>query len=187
MASLASLADVVRFGYSLPSGEEEALLARASARIRRAAGQQITSTESTVRLPVNCGAVTLPGPPITAVSAVERVAEDGGAAVMGWKWGSGDKVTNVSVWGDVMVTYTHGFPDIPEELVELVCSVAARLGNTPNSGGMEAGIRSEAIDDYTVTFASEALELASGLLPGEETALSRVIGDPPTAYMVRMR
>ncbi|GAA3416208.1 hypothetical protein [Streptosporangium vulgare] len=199
MASLATLPDAVRLGYTLPAGEEEALLARASARIRRAAGQQISSMTSTVRVRVEDGTAILPGAPITAVTTVTRLAEDGGAAVTGWWWDGRERVhgINVSTSGslyphrrwpvDVNITLTHGLVTLPDELVELVCSVAVRLGATADAAGMEAGIRSESIDDYSVTYASDALTTAANLLPGEESALRQILGAPPSAYVVRPR
>jgi hypothetical protein len=190
VASLATQADAARYGYSLTAGEEEALLARASARIRRAAGKQISSVTSTATLDVSVttdqgGRVLLPGGPATAVTAVAHTADDGGAAITGWRWNKYDKISYLPTWADqVVVTWTHGFTTLPEELVELVCSVAQRLGTSDSSTGMEAGIRSESIDDYSVTYAAEAREDASGLLPGEQSQLARILGTP-TAFVVR--
>lgn len=208
MASLAGIADAARLGYTLAAGQEESLLARATARIRRAAGQQISSMTSTVRCRVEDGTAILPGPPITAVASVVRLAEDGGAAVTGWRWDGRERVHGISAWplasagfyyshqypqacrpADVDVTYTHGLATIPDELLDLVCSVAVRLGSSGSSDatGMEAGIRSESIDDYSVTYASDVLTTASKLLPGEESALREILGMPPSAYVVRPR
>lgn len=187
MAALATAADATRFGYTLPAGQEDELLDRASVRLRRAAGQQISETTSTVRLRVDGGVVTLPGPPVSAVTSVARLAEDGGTTLTGWRWDGYDRITCIPSCYDVNVTYSHGFSPIPDELLELVCSVAARLGSAPTSGGMEAGVRSESIDDYSVTYATDSLETASGLLVGEESQLRAFLGDPPSAYMVRVR
>ncbi|MGS2645836.1 hypothetical protein [Streptosporangium sp. G12] len=199
MTALASTVDAVRLGYTLPAGEAEALLRRASARIRRAARQHISSITSTVRVRVEDGTAVLLGNPITAVTSVTQLAEDGGAAVTGWRWDGRDRIhgintsptTTLPAWAcwptDVMVTYTHGWTTIPDELLDLVCSVAARIGSVPASGGMEAGVRSESIDDYSVTYAVEALDAASGLLPGEEAELRAFLGSPPSAYAVRTR
>lgn len=205
MASLAGVADAARLGYTLAAGSEEFFLARATARIRRAAGQQISSMTSTVRCRVEDGTAVLPGPPITAVASVTRLAEDGGAAVTGWRWDGRERVHGITAWplvssgfysysqacrqADVDITYTHGLVTIPDELLDLVCSVAVRLGSSGSSDatGMEAGIRSESIDDYSVTYASDVLETASGLLPGEEASLRDLLGMPPSAYVVRPR
>lgn len=181
--TLATRADAARLGYSLTSGEEESLLARASARIRRAAGKPITSLTSTVTLDVRNGRLLLPGGPVTAVASVTLTADDGGTTVTGWRWNHYDKVHCLPCVDQVVVTFTHGFVTLPDELVELVCSVAQRLGTADSSTGMEAGIRSESIDDYAVTYASEAREDAAGLLPGERDELARLLGTP-TAFVV---
>ncbi|MGR7002808.1 hypothetical protein ACU686_40500 [Yinghuangia aomiensis] len=170
---LATPLDAERLGYDLPEGKAEQLLARASNRLRRAAGQPITSATSTVRLPVDRGEVVLPSPPVTAVTAVAVVACDQTTnPITGWCWDGGDRITGVCA-AAAQVTFTHGYPVVPEELVDLTCSVAERLGNT--TAGMTAGVRSESIDDYSVTYAAEAVETASGLLPGELAALSEFV------------
>ncbi|MET8985835.1 hypothetical protein ABZW49_10340 [Nonomuraea wenchangensis] len=185
---LASPADAARLGYALPEGREAEFLARASARLRREAGRPISSTVSTLRLPVDGGTVRLPGGPITDVSAVVRLAEDGGSALTGWRWDGRERIHGIPLWcGDIAVTYTHGFAVIPDELLDLVCSVAMRLSSTDDAAGMEAGIRSESIDDYQVTYAAEAVETASGLLPGEASQLAGFLGSAPGAYVVRPR
>lgn len=185
---LASIADAARLGYTLPAGREMEMLARASARLRRAAGRPISSTTSTVRRRVEGGTVTLPGGPITAVSAVVRLAEDGGATLTGWRWDGMEHIHCIPLWcGDVNVTYVHGFATLPDELLDLVCSVAVRLSATEDAAGMEAGIRSEQIDDYSVTYAAEAVQTAGGLLPGECEQLAAFLGSSPGAYVVRPR
>lgn len=185
---LASPADAARLGYALPAGEEMEMLARASARLRREAGRPISSTTSTIRRRVEGGRVMLPGGPITAVSTVARLAEDGGATLTGWRWDGMEHIHCVPLWcGDVDVTYTHGFAMLPDELLELVCAVAVRLSATDDAAGMEAGIRSESIDDYSVTYAAEAVQTASGLLPGECDQLAAFLGSSPGAYVVRPR
>ncbi|WP_157253207.1 hypothetical protein [Nonomuraea typhae] len=185
---LASPADAVRLGYTLPSGREMEFLARASARLRRDAGRPISSTTSTVRLRVEGGKVMLPGGPVTAVSTVVRLPEDGGATLTGWRWDGMEHIHCIPLWcADVLVTYTHGLATIPDELLDLVCSVAVRLGQTEEAPGMEVGKRSESIDDYAVTYAVEAIETASGLLPGESQQLAAFLGSSPGAYVVRPR
>lgn len=186
MANLASVADAERLGYTLPPDLAEALLARASARLRRAAGQQISRTETTIRLRADSrGLVRLPAPPVVEVAAVVAAVEDGGAELDGWVWDGRDRVCGLT--GDVVVTYTHGLDPIPDELLDLVCQVAARLAQEPDSGGMAAGVRSESIDDYSVTYAQEALDVAAGLLGGEEAALRAVLGAPASADTVTVR
>ncbi len=186
---LASIADAVRLGYTLTAGRESELLARASARIRRAAGQHITSLTSTLRVNVENGTAFLPGGPVTAVSTVAYIADDGGSTITGWRWDGYNRIDRLwlrSCATQVNVTYTHGFASLPDQLVEIVCSVSQRLGRGDSVSGMEAGIRSESIDDYSVTYASEARVDAASLLPGEEAALRLILGRP-SAYVLKVR
>lgn len=186
---LASVADAVRLGYTLTEGREAELLARASARIRREAGQHITSLTSTIRLDVEGSHVHLPGGPVTAVAEVRYVDDDGGSEISGWRWDGYNRIDRLWLQHcatQVMVTYTHGFAVLPDQLTEIVCSVAQRLGLADSVAGMEAGIRSESIDDYSVTYASEARVDAASLLPGEVSALAKILGRP-TAYVVKVR
>jgi len=181
LSPLATELDADRFGYDL-GGRAGSLLDRASARIRRAAGQPITSMTSTVRLPVEQGEIVLPSPPITAVVSVAGISCAGVvAAVTGWCWDGGDRVGGVAA-DRAEVTYTHGYPTIPDELLDLVCAVAERLGQT--TAGMAAGVREEAIDDYRVVYAAEAVSTASGLLPGELAALAEFV---PTGEVAVVR
>lgn len=185
---LATQDDAESFGYVLPSDTAVAWLARASVRVRRAAGQSINSTQSTVRFAVDGGEILMPGPPITAVASVAAVNPDmtTTALVQGvdWMWDGGEGLTLLHRCRTADVVYTHGFIALPDELVELVCSVAVRLSNTPV--GMEAGIRSVTIDDYSRTFAAEARVDASCLLPGEQDALNDILA-VPSVHVVRSR
>jgi hypothetical protein len=188
LPSLATVADAAFYGYELPDDTAVTWLARASIRVRRAAGQLITSTTSTLQLTVEDWELQLPSPPITAVASVGAVAFDGTvtALVQGkdWAWNGAEVITFRTCLDRAEVVFTHGFTTVPDELIDLVCSVAVRLSNTPV--GMEAGIRSVTIDDYSRTFAAEAREDAAVLLPGERTALNQILA-VPSVYVVRSR
>lgn len=177
---LASPGDALLYGYQLPADMAEARLAQASVRIRRAAGWGINSATHTVRFAVEYDEVALPSPPVTAVVSVSSVGRDGSVTaldpVRDWQWDGGERIAFLRFVERVEVVYTHGFVVIPNELVELVCSVAQRLANTPV--GMEAGIRSVTIDDYSRTFAAEARQDAASLLPGEQDALDDILAMP---------
>lgn len=181
---LATQADATAYGYSLPPATADALLARASARIRRAAGQPITTSTSTVRLTVDGGAVSLPGPPVTAVTSVLGVNCTGATyALDSWCWDS-EVLTVPCDTEQVEVVYTRGYATVPDGVVELTCSVADRFAATPTgAGGL---LRSRSIDDYSETYATEAIAAAGDLLPGEREALADALGTPE-AWMTRSR
>lgn len=131
-----------------------AMLAEASASVRDAAGAPISETESTIILPgVDGKWLTLPGQPVTAVSAVlvDGVAVADYTFVGGSLWRAcGWQHCVPSV---VTVTMTHGYAEVPEDIVGLVAALAAAGINKANSDAgysTTTGVQSESetIDDY---------------------------------------
>lgn len=186
LPALATQADALNWGYSLPQATADALLARASVRIRRAAGQPITPSAVTVELPVDNRVVLLPAPPIVSVQTVSAVADDGTLTVLtGWRWdGEALSLPYPAIRPEparVLVAYQRGWTVVSEGIVELCCQVATRLSLTPL--GMDVGVRERKVDDYSETYAVEMLDAAGDLLPGELTALRRELG-PLDAWVV---
>ncbi|NUS29813.1 MAG: hypothetical protein HOV92_37120 [Streptomyces sp.] len=173
---LATEADATGYGYDLPTGSAVALLNRASVRIRRAAGQPITPSTVTVQLAVDSDRLELPAPPVIEIQTVATVASDGTTSTLtGWWWDGEQLCLPDCTASRVQVTYQRGWDPVPDGVVELACQVANRLANSPV--GMEAGVRQRTIDDFSETYASEAIQSAGDLLPGELTALQRELGD----------
>lgn len=177
---LATMADVANWGYTLPTGQGDALLARASTRIRRAARESITTATVTAQADVDAGLVELPAPPIVSVTTVQAVATDGTLTTLtGWWWDGehivmpDPSITPYCVTR-VQATYVRGRTVVPEGIVELTCQVAVRMSLTP--AGMDIGIRERRVDDYTEVYAVEQLDAAGNLLPGELTALRDALG-----------
>ena len=127
----------------------------ASSVIREAAGSVISQETSTVSVMAPTGRwLTLPGP----VTAVASVAVDG-AAVSDWKlvggmlwracgWLPGCEPVNVDV------TYTHGFVEVPADIVNL-CADLAKLGiEAAEQESRPAALVSttQSIDDHSETF-----------------------------------
>ncbi|MCR3732193.1 hypothetical protein FHS35_009111 [Streptomyces umbrinus] len=160
---LATVADLEARGLTVDPTETVIVgtfLAEASAAVREAAGVPISETTSTVDLegPDDSQWLTLPGPPIQSVATVEL----DGQAVTDWRlrshrlwreygWTSGYGPSEVSV------TQTHGLPDVPDDLVGLVCRIAAAVlvnyRAQPDGEGLAAkDIRSERIGDYAVQY-----------------------------------
>jgi hypothetical protein len=181
---LATQADASAWGYTLPPASADALLNRASVRIRRAAGQPITPSTVTIQLDADHGTVTVPAPPVITVQQVQAVDPDDGTltTMTGWWW-DGDRLHLPDCRTPrVQVTYQRGWTVVPDGIVELTCQVANRLALTP--AGMDVGVRSRTIEDYSETFAVEQLDVAGDLLPGELTALGRELGDPVDIWVV---
>ncbi|MER7077909.1 hypothetical protein [Saccharopolyspora kobensis] len=132
----------------------------ASEMVRTAAGAPISQLTTTVELEGEPGQrLHLPGRPIRSVATV---ALDG-APVTDWRLASG------SLWrregwqtgcgpSVVKVTYTHGLPSVPADIVDLVCRLASRaLVSYRDSDGAEALAArvtvSERIGDWSAGYA----------------------------------
>ena len=188
MVALATTSDLTRFGY-VPPANADALLARASARVRLAAGhQKLTADTSVATFPPS------PEPerhlwqfPATLVHSVirndtqEDVTADcdlvGNDLVL-------PQYANYSylypssppawyAFTSVTVTYDHGFQALPDELVELVCAVAMRLSGTKPD--RDPAIAAQAVGDVSQTINPAVLEFNAGLTPGEEATIRRVL------------
>lgn len=164
------------------------ILADASAAVRAYTGQDITAGESTTRIrPTrrSLGDLTwvllLPQRPVTAVTHVKDIDGD---EVPLWRWDGLEEihlpsraafpVVNGS-WVDpagrpLDVTYTHGYDEVPDDIVAVICQVAGRrLGINPG----DANTQSEGIGDYRYSRTSQAGAGVFGLLDDEKTMLNR--------------
>lgn len=160
---LASAADAADYGITVTA----AGLARASARIRGHVRQRITYGTSTVTLPASDR--RLPERPVVSVESV--VSEDGTALVAGTDYELvGDRVDTART-DRLTVTYTHGLGTLPDDLVELVCTVAARMGGMPAE--LQAGVQQQGAGPFQQTYGWDAYKAASGLTEGEKQVLAR--------------
>lgn len=164
LAPLATVADLEARGLTVDpseSGPVAVFLDVASSIVRDAAGSPISETTSTVdNLEGELGQrLRLPGPPIRSVSAVSI----DGTAVTDWKLVSG-ALFRAAGWrpgcdpATVEVTYIHGLPVVPADIVDLVCRMAAqclvKLRESPESLSSKPVVQ-ERIGDYSVTYAYE--------------------------------
>jgi hypothetical protein len=177
LANLATQSDATALGYgTIPS----AFFARASARVRGYVGQDITAGESTlvVRGPV----VLLPQRPVNAVTEVKDnedevlLAEKYTLRVGG--------VLEVPEYGEnLTVKYTHGFTTLPDELVEVVCNIAARLSQINPAAA--AGVIQETGGSESISFGFDSYNAISDLTTGEKAVLDRIF--PHRASLVVSR
>jgi hypothetical protein len=155
LAPLATIADLEARGVTVSPAEVDAVtiyLDVASTLVRDAAGSPISETTSTVTLEGRGSRLRLPGGPVTAVSAVSV----DGVAVSDYKLLSG-ALTRSCGFDDgteVEVTYTHGLPAVPSDIVDLVCRLAGQELVALRSGETASrAISAERIGDYSVTYA----------------------------------
>ncbi|MGH3933644.1 MAG: hypothetical protein ACRDS1_01445 [Pseudonocardiaceae bacterium] len=176
LAALATATDLAERGVTLNPGEQDlaaTYLAIASAAVREAARVPISETTSTVGLEGKCGRwLALPGLPVTAVAAVELDSE----AITDWRLRS-HALWRPDGWqavhgepSEVTVTYTHGLPEVPADIVDLVCRLAtaalvAWRANPDGSGLAASNIQSERIGDYSVVYNQQGVRLTEMELP----------------------
>lgn len=174
LPDLAEAANLAAYGYP---PEAEAFLARASARVRRYTRQQITAGTSTVTL--HAWPYRLPQRPVTAIVSVTS----GGASVP-YRL---DAAGVIEVYGTcgrpVVVEYQHGYDVVPDGLVELVCSIAARMATTPNAVG--AGAQTEQAGGESITWGYDAYAGTTGLTQAEQRELDRMFPRLPSTTFLR--
>lgn len=170
---LATLADLQARNIDAAEPLASTMLAAASAEVREAAGSPISRTTSTVALTGwwHEQYLRLPGPPIVSV---DTVAIDG-VEVNDWRL-DGDRLWRAAGWGrdygpsTVTVTYTHGYTEVPADIVDLVCSLAgAGIAAAAEGYASRAGVVTERIDDYSVTYAQGAEAVATAMDLPERT------------------
>lgn len=140
------------------------MLAVASATVRSAAGSPILETTSTVALAAwGETLLDLPGHPIRSVDSVSLE----GSTVTDFK------LANGRLWrrrgfgcahepSEVVVTLSHGFAEVPADIVDLVCNLATAGAAAANAGEtFDPRTVSEKIDDYYVQYATGAEAVAS--------------------------
>lgn len=163
---LATVADLEARGVTVALDEValvETYLDTASAAVREAAGVPISEATSTVVLEGETDVrLRLPGPPVTSVDAVAVE----GDAVEDYR-PLADAIWRRRGWrpvpwepSEVEVTYTHGLPTVPADIVDLVSRMAATAlvawRESLDGGGIAVGrVTQERIGDYSVSYADD--------------------------------
>lgn len=164
---------------TLSSASAELAIRRASARVRLYTRQDFTLVEDeTVLLGGGGRVLALPQRPLVvdethSLTVVElpswggtgvELVEDrdytrlGSELTRGHPWcdttryGGWPRDRALGVWAPrVRVTYSHGYSEIPDDIVDVVLDLASMNMTNPTN------LRSEAIDDYSRTYASESI------------------------------
>lgn len=189
MGPLASVADLeARLGRDLATEQQlaraSALLADASAAVRSYTGQQFSRATSTVRVnPPVRGAILLPQRPVNNVTAVtsaignipQQFLWDGlnlyvGAFLAGVVVNAS---ANYHYYEDgrrppVIVTYDHGYDDVPQDVLAVVCQIAGRAMGRPLE---DSGVQQEALGSYSYSTGVAAAAGGVGMLKDERAVL----------------
>lgn len=163
---LITVTDMDELGYD---SVDPKILARVSAKVRRFTGQTISATESNA---AGFSPLRLPQYPVRSITTVETEAGDELAAES-WRLrgqiltgpispGFNDFEINLSGrrnerLGWLKVTYQSGWEVLPDELVELICSIAARVASSAPAA--TAQLREKRVGDQSLVFSSESLSL----------------------------
>lgn len=191
---LAELSDITdRLGRDLNDVETRrlpGLLADASAKVRgrSVTGQEFTRRSSTARRRVLDGHVVLPQRPVNSVATVVRTD---GEPISRFRW-NGESVVYLFLWNpqtdfetpwrpgfDVVdVTYDHGYDEIPDDVVAVVCDMVLRaLGTKPDAGTLTG----ESIEAY-----SYSRDATVGPITDEDRKTLRPYSAGAKAHTVRM-
>lgn len=179
-SAFATADQAAAYGYVLPSGQESALLVRASQAITDAAGFGILAQPATVRRRARHGVISLENIPlVTSVSSVSLVNGDGSLdGVTGFRLDGEDK-DRVYLDSDVPgrrcglfeVAFTYGLASVPDSLVLLTASVAYRMAATPVA--MLAGVTSQSVGQ--VSWSATGKAPGDGLTDSECSRLARIV------------
>lgn len=206
MSALASQADLeARLGRPLSPAEEarvDALLADASAVVRAYTGQTFAVVEDDiVVLRAIGGSLKLPQRPVTDVTQV-RVLGGSGAlpdfVTLDWQFDGidtirvGDGVTVINLpeawWDDdgypgtYEVTYSHGYPTVPADVLSVVCGMAARTLTAPTKAG---GVVSETIGSYSYRLDSAGAGIGVAMGSEDRRILARYRNAATTIKVTR--
>lgn len=165
LPDLAASADLSARGIT-PTAVHTVMLAVASSLVREAAGSPILEADSTVVLTAWGGrSLELPGRPVQSVSAVtvddvavtDYLLTDSGNLWRRTGWGWDEEPVTVEV------TMTHGLPEVPAHVVNLVCDLTVLGAAAAESGASDPRVVAESIDDYSVKFAEGAEGVATAM------------------------
>lgn len=185
-----------RLGRPLTAAEQlriVALMADASAAVRREAKQQFTPGTSTITIPNRGHRIRLPQRPVTGITEVVDAA--GTTLAAGSYRLVGDilhtDLCPLNAWEiepyrihpeELVVTYTHGDDVVPPDIVAVTCSVVMRaMGTNPTEGG----ITQQTIDGYTEIHGMIGAAGPIGLLPSE-LAICRDYDRPRGAHSINV-
>lgn len=177
LANLADQNDATAFGHDTIA---VGFFTRASARVRAYVEQDITAGTSTIkgRAPV----ILLPQRPVTAVTSVENGDIE---LIEGddWELHVGGTLVVPLERETLEIVYSHGFAVVPDQVKEVVCSIAARLSAiTP---AVAQGVIQETAGSESVSFGFDSYNAISELSTGEKRMLDRLFPPRPISVVSR--
>jgi hypothetical protein len=167
-----------------------ALIADASAAARRISKQEFTIRQSTVGIRPIGDKLRLPQSPVISVDEISIRLPNSLTTVTipGWYWDGSDEVwltdggsiinlaeelLFVLQWQTptCLTTYTHGYTEVPDDVVGVVCSMVNRIITAPGLGG----VISESVGEYSYRLSDAAAQGTMGLTEAETKILRSYI------------
>ena len=155
---LATVADLATYGIDDSNRDlAEALLASVSDEVRDAAGCPIVKTVSTATFSTEASRrIELPARPVRSVSDVSLNGESLTAGTDYVVRGDCLWRTDGRAWhrygdipGELEVTFEHGYDQVPEDIVRMVCMyVAAGIAASKDQFEGHRGLQYRGVDDY---------------------------------------
>lgn len=137
-----------------------AVLDQVSAIIRKEARNNFQRRTTTLTRTPQQGVIRLPLRPVVSVDAV---TSDG--VPVEYRWDDETERLFVSACAPVSVTFTHGYGEVPGDVVAVALSAAQRLLTNPQD------LRQETVGAVSVTYAAETI--GASLSPADKDLLGR--------------
>lgn len=185
LPNLAAVTDVEARGVFLDDDDVTTVMLRvASSVVRAAARGPISEATSTVDIWAQDADqyLDLPGKPVTAITAVVL---DGATLTANVDY----RLVNDRLWRRcgwattycpqlATVTMTHGLPNVPDWVVQLVCDLAIAGVRAAPSGARDLRVVAETVGDYSVKFTEQGEVVATAMeLPtATKQALRKAFG-----------
>lgn len=160
LATVTELAEWMQVDSGTLPASAASTLERVSAIVRAEARQSFNRATSTVTMFPREGWANLPQRPVVSVASVSA----NGQPVGDWKLERDRLWVGCRLWA-VTVTYTHGYSDVPGDVVAVVLSAATRALTNPRD------FRQRSVGSSSVTYAAETIGVA--LAPSDRDLLAR--------------
>jgi len=189
LVKVGDVTDRLPSGIAIDENRIITLIKDASAAVRRFTKQQFTVTTTTSNIRPIGYKLKLPQRPVLDVIDIQIKLPGAQAGVYtsipSWYWDGSDEVwlvdgsAVVNLAEDVIsalqymtpvcrVTWQHGYNEIPDDVVGVVCSMVARLLSAPGLGG----VISESVGEFSYRLSDAAVQGPMTLTQSEKDILS---------------
>lgn len=207
MASLPPLVLVSDVTDRLPStlnideNRVRKLIQDASAAVRRFSKNNFSIVTSTTGIRPIGGKIKLPQRPVLSVDNISIRLPNSltESTIPGWYWDGSDEVwltdggsvinlaeelLFVMEWQtpECQVTYQHGYAEVPDDVIGVVCSMVTRIITAPGLGG----VISETVGEYSYRLSDAAAQGPMSLTDAEEKILKSFRPKGTTTTELRM-